>query len=203
MAVQDSCSYDHLFKLLLIGDSGVGKSNLTLRYVDGVYKDSCEATIGFDFKICSRYVDGKLIKMQIWDTAGQERFRTITNSFYRGSHGIVIVYDVTEPTSFEHVRCWAQEILKYADGAAMLLVGNKVDLADKRRVPSFQGAELAEELGVGFLETSARNSENVDKAFASLVQVILQKHASKAAEQPQPTPGTSLRPSVEHSGCCQ
>merc|ERR1719295_52727 len=125
MAVQQPCSHDHLFKVLLIGDSGVGKSNLTLRYVDGIYKDSF---FGVEFKICSRFIDEKLIKMQIWDTAGQERFRTITNSFYRGSHGIVLVYDITDPTSFEHVRCWAQEILKYADGAAMLLVGNKADL---------------------------------------------------------------------------
>jgi Ras-related protein Rab-1A len=165
--------HDHLFKILLLGNSGVGKSNLLLRYVDDIYKEDLGPTIGVDFKICSRMIDDKLVKMQIWDTAGQERFRTITISYYRGSHGILVVYDVTDRTSFQHVRSWMQEIQKYAkEGASILLVGNKVDLTSKRAVSTDEGQELAHELGVGFIETSARNAHNIENMFERLARDI-------------------------------
>eukprot|EP00933_Yihiella_yeosuensis_P076712 TRINITY_DN8660_c0_g1_i1.p1 TRINITY_DN8660_c0_g1~~TRINITY_DN8660_c0_g1_i1.p1 ORF type:complete len:236 (-),score=32.15 TRINITY_DN8660_c0_g1_i1:325-951(-) len=175
--------HDYLFKILLLGDSGVGKSNLLLRYVDDIYKSDLGATIGVDFKICSRMIDDKLVKMQIWDTAGQERFRTITISYYRGSHGILVVYDVTDRNSFEHVRSWMQEIQKYTDeGANVILVGNKVDLHSKRVVTSDEGAELAEELGIRFIETSARNAHNIEHMFEWLARDIT------ARVQPQVQP---------------
>jgi len=161
--------YDYLFKLLLIGDSGVGKSNMLLRFADDVYRDNLESTIGVDFKICSQIVDGKTVKMQIWDTAGQERFRTIAASYYRGAHGIIVVYDVTDRTSFENVRMWMQEIEKYVRGdVSRLLVGNKSDLSSKRCISYDEGKYLADELGVQFLETSAKDCSNIVEAFSSL-----------------------------------
>eukprot|EP01054_Gregarina_sp_Poly1_P011427 Gregarina_sp_Poly_1__11426@NODE_976_length_5498_cov_252_990794_g689_i0_p4_GENE_NODE_976_length_5498_cov_252_990794_g689_i0NODE_976_length_5498_cov_252_990794_g689_i0_p4_ORF_typecomplete_len142_score9_96Ras/PF00071_22/2_4e54Roc/PF08477_13/6e28Arf/PF00025_21/6_9e21SRPRB/PF09439_10/1_4e09Gtr1_RagA/PF04670_12/5e09MMR_HSR1/PF01926_23/3_7e06GTP_EFTU/PF00009_27/4_3e05Septin/PF00735_18/0_00014AIG1/PF04548_16/0_00029RsgA_GTPase/PF03193_16/0_15RsgA_GTPase/PF03193_16/6_9e02RsgA_GTPase/PF03193_16/32AAA_22/P len=125
--------YDYLFKLLLIGDSGVGKSCLLLRFADDNYTESYISTIGVDFKIRTIELESKTVKLQIWDTAGQERFRTITSSYYRGAQGIIVVYDVTDRDSFDHVRQWMQEIERYAgNDVCRLLVGNKNDLTAKK-----------------------------------------------------------------------
>ncbi|KAG2149398.1 ras-related protein rab-1A-like protein, partial [Suillus clintonianus] len=128
--------YDYLFKLLLIGDSGVGKSCLLLRFADDTYTESYISTIGVDFKIRTIELEGKTVKLQIWDTAeGQERFRTITSSYYRGAHGIIVVYDVTDNDTFTNVKQWLQEIDRYAsEGVNKLLVGNKSDLTSKKVV---------------------------------------------------------------------
>merc|ERR1712023_429870 len=124
--------YDYLFKLLLIGDSGVGKSSLLLRFADDTYTQSYISTIGVDFKIRTVELEGKTIKLQIWDTAGQERFRTITSSYYRGAHGIIVVYDVTDIDSFNNVKQWLCEIDRYAcENVNKLLVGNKCEWKTK------------------------------------------------------------------------
>lgn len=129
------CFSDYLFKLLLIGDSGVGKSCLLLRFADDTYTESYISTIGVDFKIRTIDLDGKTIKLQIWDTAGQERFRTITSSYYRGAHGIIVVYDCTDQETFNNVKQWLEEIDRYAcDNVNKLLVGNKCDLHTKKVV---------------------------------------------------------------------
>uniref|UniRef100_A0A0M3ICE7 Ras-related protein Rab-1A n=1 Tax=Ascaris lumbricoides TaxID=6252 RepID=A0A0M3ICE7_ASCLU len=134
---------DYLFKLLLIGDSGVGKSCLLLRFADDTYTESYISTIGVDFKIRTIELDGKTIKLQIWDTAGQERFRTITSSYYRGAHGIIVVYDITDQESFNNVKQWLQEIDRYAcENVNKLLVGNKCDLTSKRAV-EYNSAKVA------------------------------------------------------------
>ncbi|KOB71946.1 Rab1 protein [Operophtera brumata] len=157
---------DYLFKLLLIGDSGVGKSCLLLRFADDTYTESYISTIGVDFKIRTVELDGKTIKLQIWDTAGQERFRTITSSYYRGAHGIIIVYDCTDQDSFSNVKQWLEEIDRYAcDNVNKLLVGNKCDLTTKK-------VQYAEQLGIPFLETSAKNSTNVEQAFMTMAAEI-------------------------------
>ncbi|KAL9255041.1 Ras-related protein, partial [Drosera capensis] len=164
---------DYLFKLLLIGDSGVGKSCLLLRFADDSYVESYISTIGVDFKIRTVEQDGKTIKLQIWDTAGQERFRTITSSYYRGAHGIIIVYDVTDQQSFENVKQWLSEIDRYAsDNVVKLLVGNKSDLTSNRVVSYESGKEFADEIGVPFLETSAKNASNVEEAFMTMASEI-------------------------------
>lgn len=172
--------YDHLFKLLLIGDSGVGKSCLLLRFADDTYTESYISTIGVDFKIRTIDIDGKRAKLQIWDTAGQERFRTITSSYYRGAHGIIIVYDVTDKESFSNVKHWCQEIDKYAaEDVNKLLVGNKCDLASKKVVSYDEAKELADSLGLRFMEASAKNAHNVEQAFNIMAGEIKQRVANK------------------------
>ncbi|CAI0462164.1 unnamed protein product, partial [Linum tenue] len=164
---------DYLFKLLLIGDSGVGKSCLLLRFADDSYIESYISTIGVDFKIRTVEQDGKVIKLQIWDTAGQERFRTITSSYYRGAHGIIIVYDVTDEESFNNVKTWLTEIDKFAtDSVNKLLVGNKCDLTSKRAVPYDTAKAFADEIGIPFLETSAKSATNVEEAFMTMASEI-------------------------------
>jgi len=172
--------YDYLFKLLLIGDSGVGKSCLLLRFADDTYTESYISTIGVDFKIKTIEQEQKTVKLQIWDTAGQERFRTITSSYYRGAHGIISVYDVTDRESFHNVKHWLQEIDKYgAEGVNKLLVGNKSDLQSKKTVSYDEAKELADSFGIKFLETSAKNSNNVEEAFNTMAGEIKVRVACK------------------------
>lgn len=186
--------YDYLFKLLLIGDSGVGKSCFLLRFADDTYTESYISTIGVDFKIRTIEQDQKTVKMQIWDTAGQERFRTITSSYYRGAHGIIIVYDVTDRDSFNDVKNWMQEIEKYAmENVNKLLVGNKCDLSNKKVVTYDEGKELADSYGIRFVETSAKNAHNVDQAFHLMAGEIKQR-LSSGVTPPRPTAVTRLGP---------
>uniref|UniRef100_A0A6N2LNL4 Uncharacterized protein n=1 Tax=Salix viminalis TaxID=40686 RepID=A0A6N2LNL4_SALVM len=165
--------YDYLFKLLLIGDSGVGKSCLLLRFADDSYIESYISTIGVDFKIRTVEQDGKTIKLQIWDTAGQERFRTITSSYYRGAHGIIVVYDVTDQESFNNVKQWLNEIDRYAsDNVNKLLVGNKSDLTANKVVSYETAKAFADEIGIPFMETSAKDATNVEQAFMAMAAEI-------------------------------
>ena len=133
-------------------------------------------SIGVDFKLKSIEVDNKIIKLQIWDTAGQERFRTITTSYYKGAQGIVIVYDISDLNSFEHVKSWMNDIDKFAkEGVFKILVGNKSDLVDKRQVSKEKGKQLADSYGIPFLETSAKNNENIEKLFIDSTKAFIDK----------------------------
>lgn len=197
--------HDYLWKVLLIGNSGVGKTGMLTRFCDDEFKEDSEATIGVDFRLCSRTIDRKRVKIQLWDTAGQERFRTITASYYRGSHGVIVVYDITDRTSFQHVRMWMEELGKYAkEGTVRLLVGNKCDLASKRCVSQHEGRELAEELGVHFLETSAKNSHNIEAAFAALCRGIKERQDPEDHDNGDERAGLRLRPGMgsASAGCC-
>ncbi|KAG8098774.1 hypothetical protein GUJ93_ZPchr0013g36540 [Zizania palustris] len=169
--------YDYLIKLLLIGDSGVGKSCLLLRFSDGSFTTSFITTIGIDFKIRTVELDGKRIKLQIWDTAGQERFRTITTAYYRGAMGILLVYDVTDESSFNNIRNWIRNIEQHAsDNVNKILVGNKADMDEsKRAVPTSKGQALADEYGIKFFETSAKTNLNVEQVFFSIARDIKQR----------------------------
>ncbi|CAI9762043.1 unnamed protein product [Fraxinus pennsylvanica] len=169
--------YDYLIKLLLIGDSGVGKSCLLLRFSDGSFTTSFITTIGIDFKIRTIELDGKRIKLQIWDTAGQERFRTITTAYYRGAMGILLVYDVTDESSFNNIRNWIRNIEQHAsDNVNKILVGNKADMDEsKRAIPTSRGQALADEYGIKFFETSAKTNMNVEEVFFSIGRDIKQR----------------------------
>jgi Ras-related protein Rab-1A len=166
--------FDYIFKVLIIGDSGVGKSSLLLRFSDDTFSDYYISTIGVDFKIKTIECDGKIIKLQIWDTAGQERFSTITRNYYRGAHGIIIVYDTTDQQSFENVPEWLNNAdCSASPGAARLLVGNKVDLEARRKVTSQVAMDFANKAGIQLLETSAKESLNVEKAFMEMTRDIM------------------------------
>ncbi|KAH1202296.1 GTP-binding protein YPTM2 [Glycine max] len=196
--------YDYLFKLLLIGDSGVGKSCLLLRFADDSYLDSYISTIGVDFKIRTVEQDGKTIKLQIWDTAGQERFRTITSSYYRGAHGIIVVYDVTDQESFNNVKQWLNEIDRYAsENVNKLLVGNKCDLTANKVVSSETAKAFADEIGIPFMETSAKNATNVEQAFMAMAAEIKNRMASQPVNNARP-PTVQIRgqPVNQKAGCC-
>ncbi|KDN50399.1 putative SEC4-like Rab/GTPase [Tilletiaria anomala UBC 951] len=165
--------YDFLIKLLLIGDSGVGKSCLLLRFCDDQWTPSFITTIGIDFKIRTIELDGKRIKLQIWDTAGQERFRTITTAYYRGAMGILLTFDVTDERSFSNIRTWHSNIEQHAsEGVSKILVGNKCDWDEKRVITEAQAQELASELGIKYIETSAKANTNVEEAFFSLARDV-------------------------------
>jgi len=168
--------YDYLFKLLLIGDLGVGKSCLLLRFADDTYTESYISTIGVDFKIRDITIDGQDVKLQIWDTAGQERFCTITSAYYRGAHGIALVYDVTDQESFNNIKQWAQEVERYASGhVKCILVGTKSDLETKRVVLNATAQEFADSKGWPFVETSAKNDNNVVEMFFQLAVSVSRK----------------------------
>ncbi len=183
--------YDFLFKLVLIGDSGVGKSCLLLRFADDNFTDSYISTIGVDFRFRTVTIDDKTVKLQIWDTAGQERFRTITSAYYRGADGIIMVYDVTSTESFDHVQDWLSEVERYASGTtAKLLVGNKADLVSEKQVSEEKAHRFADKLGIPVLETSAKTATNVENAFLTLAKELIRNRekAPKIATPGGPAP---------------
>lgn len=176
-------TYDLLFKLLLIGDSGVGKTCLLFRFSDDAFNTTFISTIGIDFKIKTVELGGKKIKLQIWDTAGQERFHTITTSYYRGAMGIMLVYDITNHKTFENISKWLRNIDEHAnEDVEKMILGNKCDMDSKRQVSKDRGEAIAKEHGVPFLETSAKANVNVEKAFMDLAQKILDKTPGKDTE---------------------
>ncbi|ONK56709.1 uncharacterized protein A4U43_C10F11920 [Asparagus officinalis] len=167
--------FDYLFKVLMIGDSGVGKSSLLLRFTADSFED-LSPTIGVDFKVKMVTIGGKKLKLAIWDTAGQERFRTLTSSYYRGAQGIIMVYDVTRRDTFTNLSdIWAKEIDLYSTNqdCIKMLVGNKVDKESERVVTKKEGVEFARQYGCLFLECSAKTRVNVEQCFEELVLKIL------------------------------
>ena len=177
--------FDYLFKVLIVGESGVGKSCLLLRFTEGIFNENYISTIGVDFKIRTINLNGSVIKLQIWDTAGQERFRAITKSYYHGSHGIVIVYDITDRKSFEKVSDWFLQIQTSEpnEDSCKILIGNKCDLEDKREVSSEEGEALAREYNVPFMETSAKDALNVDNLFEVMAEAMKQKNSMTGSSQ--------------------
>jgi len=166
--------YDYIFKLLLIGDSGTGKSSILNRFSDDTFNPAFISTIGIDFKVKTIEIDNYKIKLQIWDTAGQERFRAITSAYYRGSIGIFLVYDITSQKSFDDVKSWLHNIKLHNDEKMLItLIGNKSDLQNKRVITTKMGNNFAKENDLDFYEASAKNNENIDQIFTTTSKKIL------------------------------
>ncbi|VDD76180.1 unnamed protein product [Mesocestoides corti] len=174
-------NFDYMFKLLIIGNSSVGKTSFLVRYAEDSFTSAFVSTVGIDFKVKTVFRQDKRVKLQIWDTAGQERYRTITTAYYRGALGFILMYDITNEDSFNAVRDWVTQIKTYSwDNAQVVLVGNKSDLASERQITTERGRALADTLGLNFFETSAKDNVNVKAVFDLMVDIILQKMAENA-----------------------
>jgi len=207
-------NYDYLFKVVLIGDSGVGKSNLLSRFTRNEFNLESKSTIGVEFATRSINVDGKTVKAQIWDTAGQERYRAITSAYYRGAVGALLVYDIAKHATYVNVQRWLKELRDHADSnIVIMLVGNKSDLKHLRAVPTEEAKNFSTENGLSFIETSALDASNVEAAFQNILTEIYRIVSSKALESSQdpikPTQSEKIivTPSVDSgaaqkSGCC-
>ncbi|XP_043706451.1 ras-related protein RABA2a-like isoform X2 [Telopea speciosissima] len=190
MARRPDEEYDYLFKVVLIGDSGVGKSNLLSRFTRNEFCLESKSTIGVEFATRTVQVEGKTIKAQIWDTAGQERYRAITSAYYRGALGALLVYDVTKLMTFDNVSRWLKELRDHADSnIVIMLIGNKTDLKHLRAVATEDAQGFAEKEGLSFIETSALEATNVEKSFqtilAEIYRIISKKNLSSNGPAPE------------------
>ncbi|KAL0488573.1 Ras-related protein Rab [Acrasis kona] len=201
MADGDERAVDALFKILLIGDMGVGKSCLLLRYAENTFSNSHVSTIGVDFRIRTVTIGERIVKLQIWDTAGtfnSKLFRTITQSYYKGAHGVIMVYDITQKKSFENLESWLTDIKEFADkNVGIILAGNKNDLEELRQVTIEEGQAFSSKLGTSFLETSAKNASNVEEAFQSMVEKIFEKTFENQLDSKTAAPSESQVSIVE------
>lgn len=211
-----SYDYEYLYKIVLIGDSGVGKSNLLSRFTRDEFNLESRSTIGVEFATRTLEIDGKRVKAQIWDTAGQERYRAITSAYYRGAVGALIVYDISKTESYESVSRWLKELKEHADANIVIeLVGNKSDLDHLRAVPTDEAKNFANENNLLFTEASALSSDNVDLSFHQLLKNIyemISKHQLDTDDQPtnKPsggptislTPAPQEKKSKSNSNCC-
>jgi len=172
--------YDFLFKFIILGDDGSGKSSLLTRYTDSSFFSSTLVTLGIDFKIRNLTLNGKHVKMQIWDTAGQERYRGIVIPYYRGAHAALFVYDIANRASFDSIEKWMNEFKEYVtEDAYVVLVGNKSDKGLERTVTIEEGSKLAEEHGMKFIETSAKDDINVNETFENTAREMCDKMQAK------------------------
>ena len=195
-----SQDYDYLFKVLLLGDSDVGKSSLILRYTDETFNSKLVNSIGVDFKMKKREIDGKIIKVQIWDTAGHERFRTITYSYYRGANAIIIVFDLSDKKSFISITEWLKQIEKHAkENVFKFLVGNKSDLEDERQVAYEEAKQYADEHDLPYIETSAKNGININELFDSSIKTFLNNSSGFRGEK---NIKLNQNSNNEGRGCC-
>ncbi|KAI3745414.1 hypothetical protein L1987_58526 [Smallanthus sonchifolius] len=189
---QEDSGDDYLFKIVLIGDSAVGKSNLLARFARDEFYPNSKSTIGVEFQTQKIEIKGKEIKAQIWDTAGQERFRAVTSAYYRGAVGALLVYDISRRQTFQSIGRWLNELHTHSDmNVVSILVGNKSDLKDAREVSTEEGKLLAESEGLFFMETSALDSSNVTAAFETVVKEIYNILSRKVMESQKHEPSLS------------
>jgi len=174
-------AYDYLIKLMLIGDSGVGKSSLLTRFTMDAFDAAFTPTIGIDFKLRTIELDGKRIKLQFLDTAGQERFRTITTAHYRNAQGVMLVYDITSEASFRNIEGYVQRVEQcQRQPFNKILIGNRGDLSELRKVTPGEGKNLADQLGMKFFETSSKTNTNVEEAFLEVAREVVQRFEGHA-----------------------
>ncbi|GAU93474.1 hypothetical protein RvY_05409 [Ramazzottius varieornatus] len=189
MAFEPDEKFDFLFKVVLIGDAGIGKTCIVQRFKSGNYVERQGSTIGVDFTMKTLVIDRKRIKLQIWDTAGQERFRTITQSYYRSANGVVVAYDITKRDTFLNVNHWCEDVLRYAGpGISQVLVGCKCDMEDSREVPRSEAEALADAHNMlAFLECSAKDNTNVDSVFETIAKDLMHKLGGNTLEDTSPS----------------
>ncbi|XP_077481376.1 ras-related protein Rab-26 isoform X2 [Stigmatopora argus] len=195
--------YDIAFKVMLVGDSGVGKTCLLVRFKDGAFlAGSFISTVGIDFRNKVMSIDAVKVKLQIWDTAGQERFRSVTHAYYRDAHALLLLYDVTNKASFDNIRAWLTEIHEYTQqDVVIMLLGNKADSSHDRVVKREEGEKLAKEFGVPFMETSARSGLNVELAFTAVAKEL--KHRTlKEPDEPKFQLQEYVNKEMRTAGCC-
>ena len=190
---------EFIYKILLLGDSSVGKTCFLMRYTDNTFQDIHMSTIGLDYKLKNVQLEnGKMVKIQVWDTAGQDRFRSITKNYYKGAHGIILIYDVTEQKSFDNVKNWMAQIKEeVSDRVTIVLVGNKIDDEDNRKIATEQGESMAKEYGIMFFECSAKTGQHIDEIFNNLVKKVVDNF-SKSAENGQKLKNKKKK----GKGCC-
>jgi len=209
----EGSNFDFLFKVVLIGDSGVGKSNLLSRFTRNEFNLDSKSTIGVEFATRSLSIDDKTIKAQIWDTAGQERYRAITSAYYRGAVGALLVYDIAKHPTYVNVTRWLKELRDHADAnIIIMLVGNKSDLKHLRAVTTDEAKAFAAENNLSFIETSALDASNVESAFqtilADIYRIVSSKSLEQASEPIRPSGGdtivvsASVDPKTKQSGGC-
>lgn len=219
-STEDEDNYDYIYKIVLVGDSGVGKTNLLLRYLKNKFDQNSKATVGVEFGSKNITIDNSIVKAQVWDTAGQERYRSITSAYYKGSHGALVVYDVTKIESFNNIDKWISDLRNNTnEKLVIMLIGNKIDLDKERTVKSEEGQEKSNENEVAYIETSALDSRNVEKAFESIVTKIhktyindnikdmqTQSHQLQKGKNITDNSNTnehsSLTNKIEHLKCC-
>ena len=200
--------YDCLFKIIIIGNSGSGKSSILNQYSDKTFDERHCSTIGVDFKIKTLSINNTNIKLQIWDTAGQERFATITTAYYRGAHGIFLVYDVTDRDSFDNLPKWVDDIRKFAaPNPKIYILANKVDLDLNRKITEKEGRLFAENMGAEYSEISAKENINIDTCFNSIAENLLEAYKKKYNKQynkHQSSPIITLEPQIitPNQTCC-
>ena len=177
MNSQNPSGYDMIFKVVLIGDTSVGKTNILSKYLTNDFDPDSKATVGVEFGTKNFKIEDNIVKVQIWDTAGQERYRSITNAYYKGAKGSLLVYDITNPKTFENIDRWLSDLKVNGDeNISVVLLGNKSDLEQDRIVYTQQGKEKAEFYKLAFMETSALNGNNIEKAFSELITDVYKNH---------------------------
>ena len=172
----DDDNYELMVKVVIVGDSGVGKTNIMSKYLKNEFHEDSKATVGVEFGSKQFNIQGHQVKAQIWDTAGQERYKAITSAYYKGAKGAFIVYDISRKNTFDSISRWVSDITATADKKiTLILIGNKSDLEDQRQVTKEQGEEKAKEFGFAFLETSASSGDNLEKAFSLMINEVYKK----------------------------
>jgi small GTP-binding protein len=177
MSSQNQNGYDMIFKIVLIGDTSVGKTNILSKYLSNEFDPDSKATVGVEFGTRDFQIENNKVKVQIWDTAGQERYRSITNAYYKGAKGSLLVYDITNPKTFENLDKWLSDLKANAEEKiSVVLIGNKSDLEEERQISIEQGKEKAAFFKLAFMETSALNGNNIEKAFNELITDVYKNH---------------------------
>ena len=197
-------SDDIIYKVLLLGDPTVGKTCFLVKYTDKTFQEIHLATIGLDYRLKHMTLNnGKNVKLQIWDTAGQDRFRAITKNYYKGANGIILIYDVTNPKTFDNVKSWISQIREEASqNVVIYIAGNKIDMEEDRKIKKEDGQKLADEYGFPFVETSAKDGININETFEDLVEKIDNVYSKLETNNTDSAKRNKLYKGKKKGGCC-